>query len=410
MLGPVLLLTLVATQEPSQDPVRAEWKDWTGGLRHVQLLEVTDEATTFATSHTRRQGSGAALALYRIPREPTGSDTPGTIGAPFAHAVFEESITPYPTWHLSPPWRVLETTEGWVAVALEAKRDRLTFVRFRDGKRTEIAKNTQDLLDARVDGGVVQVIARTDGHIALYEIEAGQVGLCNLLADDGFGSAATFVAGLPREIAVARWIEGTLHVTHVDLVGAPVLDVALEEIERNDTGESGPRVRAWSDGKRRLDVVGDAGYENRIGRVMTAQFAAADAKPTVRIVPPRLPGTLPRLGHAIDFVRDMDGDELPDVVIGAPGTMTGFVWLLGTRAGAALEIMPTGEGWLAWGSSVSATRAGRFVLVAGGTPTMPEHHLNPAAAALIEITPGVETRSALRQLWSWGEPITTRGR
>lgn len=410
MLGPVLLLAMVAAQAPPPSPPRAAWEDWIGGLRHVQLLDVTDEATTFATALAQRRGPGGVLALYRVPRESTLSDSRGVLGAPFAHVAFEESILPIPTWEDAPPWRVVQSTDGWVVVALEVRRGRLALVRLRDGARTEVAESAQAFLDARVDGCAVQVLARSDGHIVLYEIEGGKVRLWNLLADNALGTAAAFVAGVRNEVAIARWIEGALHVTHVDLAGAPVLDVALDDVQRDDAGEAGLRVRAWSDGKRRLDVVGDASYRNRVGRVVTARSADKEPGTTLRVVPPNLPGTLPRLGHAIELVRDTDGDELPDVVIGAPGTMTGFAFLLGSRTDARQAPVPTNDDWLAWGSSVSATSDGRFVLVAGGTPTHPESHRNPSAAALIEIVPGVGSHGALRQLWRFGNPTFAHGR
>jgi hypothetical protein len=398
-----LLFAFASPQAVLPAPAGRATAHWIGGLRHVQLLEVTDEAITFATAHKSSKPTGGILALYRMPVAAEARGAMHALGAPFRHIVLSDSQLPVATYERPPLWRVLRDARGWFAIVHEMTPKRIALVRFEDGTRIEFDAANLELLDARVDGDRVHVLVRTEWGIALHELDGELVTTRSIVTGAPFGSAAAFVAGSRSEVAVARWLDHGLQVDHVELGALTVDSTIAEGVLRADGGVSGLRLRSWTDGKTRYDLVGDSDYKDRNGRVVC--FSSTDDPETSQQVWTS-EDFLPRFGHSIALVQDLDGDHVPDVAVGSPGAMWGSAAVHSMRTGQVIDRLPLGDAWIRWGSDISATTDGRYFMVAGGTQAVPELLHAPAAAQVFEAIVGDLPRAAVVQGWSWVAPTT----
>ena len=406
MFGLTLLLLLASSQAVLPPDARLAAGHWIGGLRHVQLLEVTEEAITFATAHESAQPRGGVLALYRVPAVDGAAGTMRSLPAPHRHIVLPDSLLPDETYAHPPLWRFLRDARGWFAVVHETTPKRLVLVRFEDGARVEFGAETLALLDARIDGDQVQVLARTSWGVALHAHEGEHVTTRAIVNGAPAGTAAAFVTGSRSEVAVARWLEVGLQLDHVGLEAQTVQSTVAQGVMRDDGGVVGLRLRSWTDGQARYDLVGDSDYKDRNGRVVCL-FSSDDTEGSQQVWTSG--DFLPRFGHSLALVQDVDGDHVPEVAIGSPGTMWGSAAVHSIRTGDVIATLRQGD-WMRWGTDISTTADGRYFMVAGGTPTVPELLHAPAMTQLYELIVRDRPRAVPCGGWSWVAPATTTAR
>lgn len=378
-----------------------------GGLRQVQLLSVepvTDDEpgrVRFATA--MRVGNVSRVAVYDLPLATgRGPEEALQLRDPAMALDVEYDLFPYWTWESRSHWKVLELGDALLLAVFDSAGHRVELREFGSGRLLLEMDGCASFEDARVDDGIARILIGTGTGVrtitwnAREEVTSSQ----DIAVHDLAGTVAAFVAapfGEPwsREIAVAGCRDRHLVVELRSLDG--------DEVHTTSVGLSLPdatrlRVAAWAgDGMRRV-AVGLPETLNWGGCVALVQLDD-DVPPGLvhHILPQRMSaGDLAsgiwftshfQFGQALCFTADLDGDDLPELAIGAPDGLGDL----------HVDVVSHADGWtlrkvgsflFRVGVSVTVDPTGRYLLTGGGYVDRPESLTNEARAVLHDLTPG----------------------
>ncbi|MEM9802002.1 MAG: hypothetical protein AAGA20_16885 [Planctomycetota bacterium] len=360
-----------------------------GALRHVQLLEVTEQeprTMRFATATL------TGVALY----ERTLSDR-SVLGEPDQVIELGFRVLPLATWGDRVPWRVLESGEGSWLVVLDRESEDLVVHDLSRGEEVARLRQVTVLEDARVREGRLEVLVRRDETLDLAVVEpAGGAVEQTMLIDTGPPPAtACFVTSPPNtpapEAAVVATNErGQVFATCVDLSAHRAVRVATQ------FPRSGYPLYVAA---RRVDgtdliAIGTPMFSDHSGRVGLVAFDSEGRTGIERFVFPygwaedddRSGTWATEYGRTLAFTVDADDDGHPDLAVGATGeSVLSHVDIVTSAECTSRARVVSPAYWYRTGSSISVDPRGRYVLTGGGFRTYPELLDGPAEAVLIDV-------------------------
>lgn len=388
-----------------------------GSLRHVQLLGVTggDQPTMRLATAMRRgplgkQGGRIAIIECSADSKAFSSEPVAVVDLPY------EVL---PMWSYMKPvsWRVLETESATWLVAHDRHRGVTEIRDVASGEVQITIGGTSSFEDVRVDGDVIELLAIASagarGTVS-YPISVERIrwtigadGVERRSLSDVQGTsnrplgrpvavfARTSAGGPAASTIVVAAMSGFSPVFHVFDAGSKEARTLTPTIEQ--PGKSSLRLRAWqAQGKLRI-ALGMPGWDNSTGRVIVM---AADAGEPTALVADIFPNEMSlegtsglragsafsfAYGQALDFVNDMDGDDIPDLAVGAPLVIGGVTDLVSSATGKRLRRgTPPGTRWNPLGACVSTSPCGHWVLTTEGEVGYPEVFTRQAVPVLIE--------------------------
>lgn len=252
-----------------------------------------------------------------------------TLGEPGASIEVEFDVTETGEDDAAARWRVVDVDDRLLAVLHDAAAERLLLLDVESGRTLFEKGSCRTLEDARARDGGVDVIVRTTEGLQMFELgPTGTVrGFRELQAPDAERSVASFVHGAPgeespHEAVVVGFKAGLLVAVRADLATG---DARSFVVRLTQPRESSLRVTAWGSGGLRRIAIGmpDAYGFGRVALVSDD----VDQRPALvhdvfrrEVTAAVLAGgalALPsRFGDSVAFADDMDGDGLPELLVG----------------------------------------------------------------------------------------------
>ncbi len=383
-----------------------------GAMRHVQLVALPDsdesQGLVASASHLfkRTKGGklerdGSAITLHRA-----GS------GKLLETMAVEGALLPSETFSAPVIWRFLNAEPSPFVAMIRGGS--LQLRQFPTGTVQCRVEGARKILDGRVymdAEGESRIEVLVLGEGVIRRVECDRFGkLVQARVVSRTGVAGAFVRGFDRTIlGTAR--DGVAIVERPwgeDALGAGLrVFNRLGEVQRvidlpgtvafaKEPRRIDFRCAAWGSDEGFLVAFSQPAFDRAVGRLTLVDISLAgeesvlyDGTPWPRIVSNTVNAS--HFGQCIGFVRDVDGDGLADVAIGAPSHMMGLpaLSIIGSGGGEVLSRFE-GEFFDRVGASVSIGPMGRRALVGVVPPGYPDDLSRPGYACLIEVPEAAE--------------------
>lgn len=400
-----------------------------GGLRQVQLLEVSDgdvRRMRFVTTYEVDGDSRPHVELAEHV-EPIVDDAPRalgnarTISAPVASMVVPLRPSGFPSlpWEARPAWSFVELGDFKFVVVEEAARACVTVLQFPNGRVVAELKDANELHDARPRGGALEVLYRSDRHIFLARIdpETGVEDRQRLAGERDSASVSAFVEASPgsdvgEEVVVLARRGSGWFLEHVLPGGGEPWALALP-LDDPWQAEARVRVAGFARGDRRWFLATNTGYHNDVGIAISVERRVEGPVGAIHklfgygvkeqeLANDRADGTDVvraggHLGQAIAILEAKGEDEGPRALLTLPtGLLCERVQL--HRVAGLTSLAAHEEPGFRYGSSLSVSPCGDYVLVGGCGFGWPDHPSRPGFVQLLRVGFG---GSVLRPVGSW---------